>query len=592
MRSMALGLLVTAGLSLPAFAAEPNGLANLITPAEGLRISVQVLASAKPGNADKAQKEALVQFYGAPDHKLLWVDDNGLTERAKLVMAEIGKADDYGLRASDYALPDAASFDPSDPNARDWLAESEMKVSYAVLDYAKDARGGRIEPLRLSKNLDPKMALPNPTEVLGSIAIRSDPAAYLRSFQPDQPQFEALRQKLIALRGGAVEEEKPKGVVIPNGPVLKLGIEHEQVALLRERLEVPAGSNANKFDEVVLEAVRQFQSSNGLAADGIVGAGTRRILNGGQRPEPVGSAARIRSILVNMERWRWLPNDLGPFYIMVNIPEFKVRVVEDGKPIHTARVVVGKPNTQTPVISDEMEKIVFNPYWNVPTSIKNDEIAPYMGQGGGFFGGGWDTSILRRHNLRIKYGDRVIDPDSIDWSQNDLRQFDLVQPPGPGNVLGRVKFMFPNSHSVYIHDTTQKFLFNNAVRAESHGCMRLQNPELMAQVLLKKDKDWSPARVESAFNAGDDHHVELNRKIPVHVTYFTLHVNEDGSFTSFKDLYGHDARMAAVLEGRGYPAAPAALEEEVAAQQWRQPPPRRRGGRGSGTDFTRALFGF
>ncbi len=590
MRSMALGLLVTAGLSLPGYAAEPNGLANLITPAEGLRISVQVLVSNKSGNADKTHKEALLEYYAGPDQKLLWVDENGLTKRAELVMAEIVKADDFGLSASDYPLPDAASFNTSDPKAGEWLAESEMKVSYAVLGYAKDARGGRLEPLRLSKNLDPVLALPNPTEVLGSIAIRSDPAAYLRSFQPDQPQFEALRQKLIALRGGKVEEAKPKGVVIPGGPVLKLGMEHEQVALLRKRLNVPAGSNENNFDEAVLDAVRQFQSANGLAADGAVGAGTRRSLNHGQRPQSVGSAARIRSILVNMERWRWLPNGLGAFYVTVNIPEFTVRVVEDGKPIHTARVVVGKPKTQTPVISDEMEKIVFNPYWNVPTSIKNEEIAPYMGQGGGFFGGGWDTSVLRRHNLRIKYGDRDIDPDSIDWSQNDIRKFDLVQPPGPGNVLGRVKFMFPNPHAVYMHDTTQKFLFNNTVRAESHGCMRVQNPELLARVLLKKDKEWSPARVDSAFNAGDDHRVELNQNIPVHITYFTLRVNEDGSFTSFKDLYGHDARMAAVLEGRGYPAAPA-FQQEMVSQQWRQNP-RRRGGRGSGNDFTRALFGF
>ena len=590
MRSMALGVLLAAGFILPGYAAEPNGLANLITPAEGLRITVQVLASTKAGNAGKAQKEALVEYYGAPERKLLWVDENGLTDRAKLVMAEIAKADDFGLRASDYPLPDAAAFDTSDPNAKEWLAESEMTVSYAVLGYAKDARGGRLEPLRLSKNLDPQLALPNPTEVLGSIAIRSDPAAYLRSFQPDQPQFEALRQKLVALRGGHVDEPKPMVVIVPDGPVLKFGIEHEQVALLRRRLDVPAGSNENNFDEVVLEAVRQFQSANGLGADGVVGAGTRRVLNHGQQRQSVGSAARIRSILVNMERWRWLPNDLGSFYVTVNIPEFTVRVVEDGKPIHTARVVVGKPNKQTPVISDEMERIVFNPYWNVPTSIKNEEIAPYMGQGGGFFGGGWDTSVLRRHNLRIKYGDRDIDPDSIDWSQNDIRKFDLVQPPGPGNVLGRVKFLFPNTHDVYMHDTTQKFLFNNAVRAESHGCMRVQNPELLAQVLLKKDKDWSAARVDSQFNAGGDHQVELDHKIPVHIAYFTLRVNEDGSFTSFNDLYGHDARMAAILEGRGYPAAPA-FEEEVASQEWRQPP-RRRGGRGSGNDFTRALFGF
>jgi L,D-transpeptidase YcbB len=592
MRAMALALLIAAASSLPGYAAEPNGLANLITPAEGLRISVQVLASTKSGNADKAQKEAVIEYYGMPDRKLLWVDENGLTDRAKSVMAEIAKADDFGLRAADYPLPDAASFNASDPSAKDWLAESELKVSYAVLDYAKDARGGRIEPLRLSKNLDPSLALPNPNEVLGSIAIRSDPSAYLRSFQPDQPQFEALRHKLIALRGGEVEQAKPSGVIIPSGPVLKFGVEDEQVALLRERLDVPAGSNANKFDEAVLDAVRQFQSANGLAPDGAVGAGTRQVLNHGRQPQSVGSSARIRSILVNMERWRWLPNDLGRFYVMVNIPEFTVRVVEDGKPIHTARVVVGKPDKQTPVISDEMEEIVFNPYWNVPTSIKNEEIAPYMGQGGGFFGGGWDTSILRRHNLRIKVGNRVVDPDQIDWSQNDIRNFDLVQPPGPTNVLGRVKFLFPNSHDVYLHDTTQKFLFNNAVRAESHGCMRVQNPELLAEVLLQEDKGWSADRVESMFNAGDDHHVALNHKIPVHVAYFTLRVNEDGSFTSFNDIYGHDARMAAVLEGRGYPAAAPVFQDEVASQDLRQAP-RRRGGRGTGgNDFTRALFGF
>ncbi len=172
MRSLALGLLVTAGFGLPAYAAEPNGLANLITQADGLRISIQVLASTKSGNADKAHKEALIEYYGAPDQKLLWVDEKGLNERAKRVMAEIGKADDYGLRASDYPLPDAASFDASDPQARDWLAETEMKVSYAVLGYATDARGGRIEPLRLSKNLDPALALPNPTEVLGDGVVR------------------------------------------------------------------------------------------------------------------------------------------------------------------------------------------------------------------------------------------------------------------------------------------------------------------------------------------------------------------------------------------------------------------------------------
>jgi murein L,D-transpeptidase YcbB/YkuD len=592
-----LGLLAAAAFSLPAFAAEPDGLANLVDRAEAVRIGVQGLLSSKSASTDaqKLQREALVEFYSVPDQRLLWVDENGLTERAKLVLAEIAKADDYGLRASDYALPDAGSFNASDAKASEWLADSEVKVSYAVLDYAKDARGGRIEPLRLSKNLDPSLALPDPAEVLASIAIRSDPAAYLRSFQPDQPQFEALRKKLLELKGGKVEEPKQDVVIIPDGPVLKFGMEHEHVALLRKRLEVPAGSDAAKFDEAVLEAVRQFQASKGTRADGMVGAGTRRLLNGGQaRQEVVGNPQRIRQILVNMERWRWLPHDLGPFYVTVNIPEFTLRVVKDDEAALTARVVVGKRNTQTPVINDEMEEIVFNPYWNVPNSIKNEEIAPYFGGGGGFFGG-YDTSVLQRHGLRLKIGGRIIDPDTVDWSRYDLRNFDLVQPPGPGNVLGRVKFLFPNTHDVYMHDTTQKHLFANTVRAESHGCMRVQNPDRLAEVILAHDKGWSGAQVQSAFDAGGDHHVMLDNKIPVYITYFTIRVNDDGSFSTFNDLYGHDGRMAAALDGRGYVPDSSFGDEAVASnQQWSAPPQGRRyrAGRNGGSDFTRSLFGF
>jgi L,D-transpeptidase YcbB len=598
MRAIALGLLMAATASLPGYAAEPDGPANLITKTEAVRIGVQGLLSAKPAdnNARRVQKDALLEYYAVPDQKLLWVDEKGLTERAKLVMAEIGKADDYGLRASDYQLPDAGSFDPSELGAKEWLAEAESKLSYAVLDYAKDARGGRIEPLRVSKNLDPILALPDPSEVLASIAIRSDPGAYLRSFQPDQPQFEALRQKLIELRGGKEEEVKPAVVTIPDGPTLKFGMVHEQVALLRTRLDIPAGENPAKFDEVVVDAVRQFQASNGTAADGIVGDGTRRLLNGGPRQKPIGNEARIRQILVNMERWRWLPHDLGPFYVNVNIPEFTLRVVDEGTPVHTARVVVGKRNTQTPVIQDEMESIVFNPYWNVPNSIKNEEIAPYFGQGGGgFFGGGWDTSVLRRHGLRLKYGSRIIDPDAVDWSRHDLRSFDLVQPPGPANVLGKVKFLFPNSHDVYMHDTTQKHLFNNAVRAESHGCMRVQDPHRLAEILLERDKNWSRDQLDSVWHGSDDNQVMLEQKIPVYVTYFTLRVNEDGTFSSFNDLYGHDARMLTALDGKSYMPDDAFGDASIAANQWSSPAPTRRyrAGRNSGgNDFARALFGF
>src|SRR5581483_6359389 len=520
MRPIFLGLIAAWCLSLPAYAAEPDGPSDLINQSEALRIAVQGKIAEKPAGR-KAEQVALLDYYSVPDQKLLWVEKNALNARAKSAIAEIDKADDYGLRASDYDLPKPEQFNPLDAKAADWLAEAEAKLSYAVLDYTADARGGRINPQRISgENLDPTLMLPNPAEVLGSIAIRSDAGAYLRSFQPDQPQFELLRQKLIELRGGgtAAEAPKPDVVVIPDGPVLKFGVADDQVVLLRKRLEVPAEAGADErlFDKAVYNAVRQFQLAHGVAPDGVVGAGTRRILNNPQAPQqrPVSNSQRIQQILVNMERWRWLPHDLGPYYVTVNIPEFMLRVVEDDKVVHSTRVVTGKPDHQTPVISDEMEEIVFNPYWNVPTSIKMQEIAPYFGGGGGFFGG-WDTSILQRHGLRVKLGGRDVDPDSIDWSRNDLRNFDLVQPPGPTNVLGTVKFLFPNKHDVYMHDTTQKNLFAQPVRAESHGCMRVQNPQQLALLILHHDQGWSQANIEEALQR-DDNHVQLKTHIPVY----------------------------------------------------------------------------
>jgi L,D-transpeptidase YcbB len=595
MRPIALGLIIAASFSLPGFAAEPDGPATLVTKTEAVRIAVQGKLSPKSPTARKTDQAALVEYYAVPDQPLLWVDENGLNERAKLAMSEIAKADDYGLRASDYALPKAEEFKAADAKAADWLADAEVKISYAVLDYANDARGGRLDPQRLSENLDPNLALPDPSEVIGSIAFRSDPGAYLRSFQPDQPQFEALRQKLLEARGGKVADApKPDIVTIPDGPVLKLGVENEQVALLRKRLDVQSepGANENMFDRDVLEAVKRFQYAHGALPDGLVGAGTRRMLNAGdqQQPHQVGGKARIDALLVNMERWRWLPHDLGPYYVTVNIPEFTLRVVEDGKTIHSARLVTGKPDKQTPVISDEMEEIVFNPYWNVPNSIKMQEIAPYFGQSGGFFGG-WDTSILQRHGLRIKYGGRDVDPDSIDWSRNDIRNFDLVQPPGPTNVLGTVKFVFPNKHDVYMHDTTQKNLFAQTVRAESHGCMRVQNPQQLALLILHHDQGWSQTQIDQALQ-NDDNHIQLKTHIPVYITYFTVKVNDDGSLSTFNDLYGHDARMIAALNGKYVPYEGPASDDEVVAGQFKPWNKRNRQRDALDNDFTRALFGF
>ena len=554
---IALTLALLAPFGAPVFAAEPDQPESLITPAEAIRMAVQNRLSAKFTAASEHKKDeqgALVEFYSVADQKPLWVDANGFTARGKAVMAEIASADDYGLRSADYTLPKQDGFSASDPQAIDWLADAEITVSYAVLDYANDARGGRIKPQRLSENLDPSLALPNPTEVIESIAIRSDAAAYLRSFQPDQPQFEALRQKLIALRGGKAEPvavARPANF-IPDGQVLKIGVVDPQVAIVRKRLDVAAnpGADKNTYDMGLALAVQRFQQAHGVDGDGAVGPGTRRMLNGqaDAAPREAGSSAKVRAILINMERWRWLPHDLGSYYVTVNIPEFMLRVVDDGKPVHTTRVVVGKVDKQTPVFSNEMQEIVFGPFWNVPTSIKIEEIRPYVRQQASWFGGGgYDTAVFQRHNLRIKYAGREIDPTEVDWNTTDIRSFDIYQPPGPDNVLGKVKFVFPNKHDVYMHDTPQKFLFAQPVRAESHGCMRVENPDQLAAVLLKHENGWSEARTASAIEDGYDSHVALQQKIPVYITYFTVKVNDDGSLSSYGDIYGHDARMASAL---------------------------------------------
>jgi murein L,D-transpeptidase YcbB/YkuD len=291
-----------------------------------------------------------------------------------------------------------------------------------------------------------------------------------------------------------------------------------------------------------------------------------------------------------MERWRWLPHVFGPFYVIVNVPEFMLRVVKDGEVIHSGRVVVGKIDKQTPVFSQDMQEIVFNPYWNVPDSIKTEEISPYIASGGAWFFG-WNTSVFKRHNLRINYGDREVDPDSLDWSRVDIRNLKIYQPPGPGNVLGNVKFVFPNKHAVYMHDTPQKFLFAKPVRAESHGCMRVQNPDQLALALLEHDQGWSEGRIASAIQNGYDQHVALQRKIPVHVTYFTLRVNEDSSISTFGDLYAHDARMSVALYGERW-LAPVTSNYETAPSREK---PRGRDMRRSGTSgnpLTEALSGF
>jgi murein L,D-transpeptidase YcbB/YkuD len=346
-----------------------------------------------------------------------------------------------------------------------------------------------------------------------------------------------------------------------SGPVLKLGVEHPDVALLRKRLKVGAAPGMeNVFDEDVLAAVKAYQRKGGLRDDGLVGAGTRSALNGGsERPGKLFGSDTER-LIVNMERWRWLPEDMGDFHVWDNVPEFMTRVIKQGRLVHQAKIIVGKAETPTTIFSASMRYIVFGPEWGVPDSIKVKDLLPKLR---GSYDGGWfpfgpvtDTSILDAQNMRVVYKGRVVDAASIDWSAVDIRKYAFIQAAGPGNALGAVKFRFPNKHDIYMHDTPHRHLFNASVRTFSHGCVRVQDPGRFAEVLLEEDKGWPASRVREMMAKGGNVEVTLTTKIPVHITYFTMVASEDGTVSSFADLYGHDRRVAAALAGRPLPLEP------------------------------------
>lgn len=255
--------------------------------------------------------------------------------------------------------------------------------------------------------------------------------------------------------------------------------------------------------------------------------------------------AYVQRILINMERWRWMPADLGSYYVQDNIPEFLGRVVKNGKVVYATKVVVGLPKYATPIFSADMRSIVFNPDWTVPETIVTEDLAPALKADTGP-----DLSILRDHELTVSLQGKPVDPTQIDWGRANVMSYTFTQPPGPDNVLGKLKFNFPNRHAIYMHDTIQPEVFDETVRMASHGCIRVFQPAKLATFLLAEDKGWSDQQVKDMIGTGDNSIITLNRKFPVHLTYFTLTIDDKGKPQAFADVYGLDAKMASAMFGK------------------------------------------
>jgi murein L,D-transpeptidase YcbB/YkuD len=477
------------------------------------------------------ERTAAETFYRERAYAPLWIENGTVSPRAKAAVARLKAADADGLAASDYPVPDFAA--ATTPDA---LAEAELKLTTSVLDYARHAQGGRMHYSRVSADIAYPEHNPEPADVLANMATAKDVAAALDGYNPQHKGYKALKAKLAELRGTS-ETAPPK---IEDGPALRFVknaknakkpvpvMEDPRVPQLRARLGVTENAGSTQYDETVAAAVRKFQSDSDLKVTGVLDSQTVRTMNSPKR------GRTIDLIVANMERWRWLPRELGEpklghAYVMLNIPDFTLKVMHNGAPAWTTRVVTGKPGKQaTPELTETMKFITVNPTWNVPPSIVYNEYLPALQQ---------DPTVLERMGLRL--------------TQNRDGSVHISQPPGAGNALGRIRFNFPNKFLVYQHDTPDKHLFAHDVRAYSHGCMRVQNPDVYAETLLgiaMPKENYSAARIRSMYGSSEID-IRFPTPIPVHIVYHTAFVDEAGHLQTRKDVYGRDARLLEVLRG-------------------------------------------
>jgi murein L,D-transpeptidase YcbB/YkuD len=465
----------------------------------------------------KNERTAVAAFYSGRGFAPLWIEGGAPGDRGRAVIARLRAADDDGLDPADYPVPDfnAAAGRPAA------LADAELRLTSAVLAYARHAQIGRVHFSRISPDIFYNLAAPDPADVLNRLAKATDPSDALGSYNPPQLGFKALRDKLAEARGHNSETGPAR---IASGPTLRVGMHDERVPQLRERLGLDAASDASDttYDRPLADAVKKFQRDHDLSPNGNLNASTLEALNGPRREHLADT------LIANMERWRWLPRDLGKVHVMVNIPDFTLKVVQNGHTIWRTRIVTGKPSTPTPLLSEQMRYITVNPTWNVPPSIVNKEYLPVLQQ---------DPNALTRIGLQVEY--------------NQDGSIRIFQPPGAGNALGRIRFNFPNKFLVYQHDTPDKYLFARDKRAYSHGCMRVQDPLKYAEVLLgigAPNENYTVERLQRMFG-GEEHDINLTPNIPVHVTYQTAFVDDAGKLELRDDVYGRDARMIAALKG-------------------------------------------
>lgn len=462
--------------------------------------------------------ERVLAFYTTEIYPTIWSHENSLSQPLETLQAAIAAAEQDALPPARYHQAFIASLRVGQEHQD--IVAYELLLSDAYLTLAGDLANGLVDPKKTHPTWN---ALQVSDAELGEMLARgirdNNLQGELDALNAGNRRYQALKAQYNSLRGGTASPATPD---LPD-VTLKPGMDHPAVAVLREK--IGARGAGTLFDAVLVEDVKEYQRSIGVKTDAVVGPGTRRHLNGGG-----GGNASLDSIKINMERQRWMPQEEGVSYILANIPSYRVQMVRDGAVIYNTKSIVGRKDRQTPAFTDRMRHVVMSPTWTVPPTIMKKDKLPQLRSNPGAFNGSYEV---------VTPGGRVVKPSDVNWSAVNPSSYALRQKPGGRNALGRVKFLFPNKHAIYLHDTPSKGLFNRDNRALSSGCIRLQDPMEFAEILLQ-GTEWTPEKIKHASSQSKERWVNPPEETPIYLVYWTLWADLQGQLHSAPDIYGLD----------------------------------------------------